>query len=205
MIFGILKKQPTATVTDDDVAAVFAAPLNIISNKPAMVADSMSLRRISSSTGVQRWEIEAAIAQTNNNVSTFITQLRAGYSNTVYVRMPQPVKVNYFSGTLKTNGNHSRGASVITVGSSPTGLQGEFIQFGTLPKVYLVTDMVSSGTSSTITIEPPLITAVAHDTSLKIGGNVVMPSFVDPSIALGIKYSDGILLDLGTIKLVERL
>jgi hypothetical protein len=88
MLYGILKTA-TNTGADNELHSVFSAPLTITSNQPSYIQDSMNLKRFASSQGIQRWELEANIAPSNNSSNFLVHSVLNGSNTVIYVRMPQ--------------------------------------------------------------------------------------------------------------------
>lgn len=72
------------------------------------------------------------------------------------------------SGTVLVNGSHSAGDTTIDVdGMTGTLKAGDFVKFGGDTKVYMVvSDATASAGSATLTIEPPLRSALSDDASV---------------------------------------
>jgi len=76
------------------------------------------------------------------------------------------------SGTVLVNGVHAVGDTTIAVdGHNNDGTHkfraGDFLKFASHNKVYMVVaDVTSSSNASTVTIEPPLLTALADDSAV---------------------------------------
>ena len=72
------------------------------------------------------------------------------------------------SGTVLVNGSHSAGDTTIDVdGMTGTLKAGDFVKFGGDTKVYMVvSDAIASAGSATLTIEPPLRSALSDDASV---------------------------------------
>jgi hypothetical protein len=209
MAYGILSSS-TNTGRDSELITRFSTPLSVISNQPAFVSDAASLRRVVSSQNVQRWEIETNLEPTNDSSKFLVHNVRNGYNNIIYIRMPQvyrPASQRLPTTlTLTLSAGAAAGASVINIAGlgSREMVAGEFITIGTTDKkVYLVTDAGSSGTG--VGIFPPLNSAKSSGNAVNYGSKVTMQARYDPTMSLGIKYSDGILSDPGSIKLVEAV
>lgn len=205
-LYGVLKSA-TNTGADYELSYVFSTPLSIASNQPVFSSDTLNLRRRRSSNSAQRWEIEAAIAPTNDSPNLLIHSVLNGYSATIFVRMPQiPRAVETPSGkTLTLNGGASKGTDTINVsglGSSNLA-EGEFIRFTGDPKVYLVTASGVNGTG--VKIYPDLRVTLSNGAGIAYGAKCTMNAVYDDSAMLGIKFSDGILTDQGTIRFVEDI
>jgi hypothetical protein len=212
-LYGILKSA-TNTGIESELAAIFAAPLSVSSNQPAFVSDTISLRRRVASQDAQRWEVESSIKPTNDSAAFIVSSIVAGYTEKIYARMPQIYGIKSLESqiddtgevlTLTTVGTASIGSNIFTC----TGIRshnfasGEFIQFDTDSKVYIVIDPGVNGVG--VIISPKLRLPVYPDTIVKFGSKVTLAARYDTTMTLGMKYIDGILVDPGTIKLVEAL
>jgi hypothetical protein len=80
---------------------------------------------------------------------------------------------------------------------------GEFIRFSSDSKVYLVVASGSGG--SNIKIKPPLRNALTSGATITVGNSVTMQARYDSTVSLGISYTDGVMSDPGSVKLVEAL
>lgn len=207
MLYGVLKSN-TNTGSDAELAYVFSTPLAVISNQPAFVSDTLSLKRKTSSQNVQRWEIEANIVPSNNSSNFLVHSVRYGHDKTFAVRMPQV----YNEGStfpkvlsLKATNTVLAGADTINI----SGLidnempEGEFIKFASHNKVYVVVEKGSNGGG--VKIFPPLLQNVTANTDIKYGAEVVMTARYDLDTRLGIAYTDGILSDPGVIRFIEAI
>ena len=76
------------------------------------------------------------------------------------------------SGTVLVNGSHSAGDTTIDVdGMTGTIKAGDFVKFGGDTKVYMVvSDATAVAGAATLTIEPPLRSALANDDSVTYDG-----------------------------------
>ena len=76
------------------------------------------------------------------------------------------------SGTVLVNGSHTAGDTTITVdGMTGTIKAGDFVKFGGDTKVYMVvSDATAVAGAATLTIEPPLRSALANDASVTYDG-----------------------------------
>jgi hypothetical protein len=185
----------------------FVAPMSVISNQPAFVMDSISLRRSSNSQEVQRWEIKTNVEPLNNSPTMLLHSVLMGYTEVFDIYMPQVYRVSggvTATGSITVSGTASIGAPSVNI-NGVNGLipKGEFVRFGNHNKVYLVTaDITGNGT---ISVFPKLRTAVPSGTTMTYGNDVIMRARYDTDNVLGISYRDGILSDPGTITLIEAL
>ena len=207
MSYGILKSV-TNTGSDADLLIKFSTPLSVISNQPAFASDSMSLRRVVSGQQVQRWEIEANLSPSNDSADFLVHSVDKGYSGIVHIRMPQVFRPASQKTPVValTASAAAVGATTINATGFGTGqnmAKGEFISFGSSPKVYLVT--ISGTEGSGVGIYPPLVSAVTGGTTINIGDRVTMYARYDTNTQLGIRYSDGIMSDPGSVKFIEAL
>lgn len=203
MYYGILKTS-SSTGADNEILLKFTTPINIISNQPVFVSDTVMLRRVVQSQNVQRWELEAGIEPTRGSAEFLQHSLNAGYHSNIYIRMPQMFREIEPSGSATATG--SLASSLITV--TPTNLSGvvvgEFISFANHSKVYVITAMVFANNVWTYTISPRLKMAVSN-TAINFGGKVVLTAKYDPTSQIGIKYNNGVLADPGSIKFIEAI
>jgi hypothetical protein len=202
MKYGILKTS-TNTGQDSELQTVFVAPLSITSNQPAYVQDMLSLRRVTGSQNVQRWEIEANVHPENGTTGFLVHSVKNGAYTPIYVRMPQVPNLTTSADGIVVNGTASIGASTLNITGASAMVPGEFIKFANHSKVYMVTD--AGAASANVGIAPPLVSALTNGVAIKTGGNVTLTALYEKDVALGIKFTDGILSDNGSVKLVEAL
>lgn len=204
--YGVLKGV-TNTGADDELACVFAAPMSIKSNAPSFTSDTMTLRRVSVSKNVQRWEITAAIANTDDPTDFFVNNVVAGNSNSVLVRMPQLYRKGKEMPTglaIKTTSNYGAGDFYVNLsGTAGTLLKGEFIRFANHNKVYMVADVGSNGLN--VKLFPRLVEYVPTNTVVYYGSKVSMTAKYDLDTIFGITYEDGVLTEAGSFTFVEAL
>jgi hypothetical protein len=207
MLAGVLRSS-TNTGLNSELVNVFSTPLTITSNQPIAASESLNLKVISSGHAAQRWEISAAIAPTNETPESLIHSVLMGYSTSFYIRMPQPFLMSdtpYYTGTPAVNATVARGATALQV-KNGTLLAGQFVNFGTATKVYLVTSSVDAGGGLyNITVQPPLRAIVNADTEIICGAKVKMRAIYSDDALLGVTYENGVLASAGTVKYKEKL
>jgi hypothetical protein len=187
------------------VIAGFVAPTKVISNNPVSVSDTLSLKRAIYSRTAQRWEIETnlepLVAAANE---LFVSLVTKGYSETITVLMPQNYGV-----ILKRTSTSTPTATQAVAGSSSVAVtnnvglipKGTFVKFSGDTKVYMTTsDLTGVGT---LPIFPKLRLATSGIFTHR--DDVLMPCLYDTTTVIGMMYTDGIMMDMGSIKLVERL
>ena len=190
------------------VIARFTAPLTLRSNQPIFVSDTLSLKRFISRRSAQRWEIDAGLEPLTTNAQDLMVNLvTKGYSETVTIIVPQNygvIKARTATGTA--TGTGSAGSSSVTV-SGLIGLipKGTFVKFSNHSKIYMTTTNVTfvSGVNNTISVFPALVSSASG--TMTYANDVQMQCLYDTDVVSGMVYSDGILMDTGQIRLVEKL
>lgn len=190
------------------VIAGFVVPLQVKNNKPSFNNDTMSLKRVVKSRTAQRWEIETRLEPLSGGANDlfvhFVTNADTGQFN---ILMPQ----NYGVILKRTSVSNPTvgvagvaGSSTITIANN-AGLipAGTFIRFANHTKVYMTTtDITGNGV---VGIYPTLRVGTAVGTAISHRDNVQMLCRYDTDTLSGMEYSDGILMDIGTVRLVEAL
>ena len=192
-------------IIDGEVGVRFVAPLDIISNQPAFVTDSLSLSQQTARHKSQRWEITANLEPSNNSSDFFVHNVINGYDTVFQIQVPQIRRVSDKSnaGSVTVTQVVNAGVDRIPVNITGTLVAGEFIRFEGHSKVYMVAKTLTG--SGTLQIYPQLRARALVDSRIYFGQNVRMECRYDPATALGIRYVDGILSDPGSIKFVEAI
>jgi len=188
---------------NDELIARFATPLTVRSNQPVFVSDTLSLKRQVNVQSAQRWEIDSSLEPLNVTANElFVNLVTKGYNNSVRVKFPQNYGViKRTTSTSLPRATGTLNASQITV-SENIGLipAGTFILFGNHSKVYITTtDLNGSGV---VNIFPTLRIAVSN---VVVNREFVVNFLYDTDVTSGMIYSDGILMDTGTVRLIEKL
>ena len=147
--------------------------LGIKSIQSTIISKSISGKKLSRTIDSQRWAFTVSIITGNRSdvygeLMAFIVKQRSGKEN--FTITPPEIKDarGNVSGTVLVNGVHAVGDTTIEV-DAMTGIlkAGDFIKFAH-DKVYMVVaDATADGSNeATITIEPPLITALANNSSV---------------------------------------
>jgi hypothetical protein len=191
----------------DGLLAAFVAPLTVKSNQPIFSADTLSLHRKVSRRTAQRWEIETnlmPLTLTANDL--FVNFVVNGHSEPMYVLIPQNMGViKRRTSTAIVSATGAVGASVVGI-SGHNGLvpKGTFIKFANHDKVYMTTtDAVAL--DSTVGIYPTLRTTLTGGQTMSYLDDVIMKGLYDIDVISGMVFTDGILMDNGTIKIIEKL
>lgn len=187
----------------------FVAPMSIKSNQPVFVSDSINLKRYTASMGVQRWEIETNVEPSNSSADYLIHSVSNGFSNIFDVEMPQVYRgSSYPSGSLSATAD--AGTYFVRVNDVTNLSKGDFISFTNYNKVYLITAISALGGNTsypgvyTLTVFPRIMSNINSGT-LNYGNNTRFKARYDTDSMIGITYTDGILSDPGTIRLVEAI
>lgn len=203
-LFGILKGGAFEnTGLDSELSAVFSTPLTITSNQPVLAADTLSLRRKTMGQRGQRWEIIANICPTVGSNEYLLHSVWYGHEYTFQVRMPQIPKTPYSNAVLYVSTSYEEGNTFIGYYPETTGdlIAGEFICFSNNKKVYLV--MSVDTYNQEFEIFPPLVDHLNSDEAILHGDKVTLYAKFETSTGLGMTFIDGLLMDPGTITLIE--
>ena len=140
--------------------------LGIKSIQNTIISKSVSGKKLARQIDGQRWAftiqiITAKRSDVYGDLMAFIVKQRSGKENFTIV----PPEITDARGTASgtPNGTASAGATSITLAGSGTGTlkAGDFIKFASHDKVYMVVADQSDISTGSLTIEPPLTTAVS--------------------------------------------
>ena len=140
--------------------------LGIKSIQNTIISKSVSGKKLARQIDGQRWAftiqiITAKRSDVYGELMAFIVKQRSGKENFTIV----PPEIEDARGTASgtPNGTASAGATSITLGGTGTGTlkAGDFIKFANHDKVYMVVADQSDISTGSLTIEPPLTTAVS--------------------------------------------
>lgn len=151
----------------------YSTPLTVASNQPEVVTDTLSLRRVVSTTDAQRWELQIPLAPDTGGSANLVNTVQVhrevnGGHTAFQIAMPQPLNTDVTSpAPIAIFAPASAGDNTVTVGSTAAFNipAGRFITFGTAGKVYRVTQTATSAglqNIATLNIFPALITGVAN-------------------------------------------
>ena len=150
--------------------------LGIQSIQSTIISKSISGKKLSRTIDSQRWAFTASIITAKRSdvygeLMAFIIKQRSGKENFTIIPPEIEDARGNESGTLLVNGIHAIGDNTIAIdgfaGDGAGRLKaGDFLKFAH-DKVYMVvSDVTSSSNAATVTIEPPLTTALANDSSV---------------------------------------
>lgn len=189
------------------VIAKFVAPLSVKSNVPVFVSDALSLKRTVTKRNAQRWEISTNLEPLSVGANDlFALLVNKGASEVLTIQMPQNYGViKKRVSTASPNVDGLLGATNVNV-SLNNGLipAGTFIRFSNHSKIYMVTADFNQ-TAGIMSIFPGLLIAVPVGQTFKHQDDVEMLCRFDTDVVIGMQYTDGILMDVGTVNLIEAL
>jgi hypothetical protein len=148
--------------------------MGIKSIQNTIISKSDSGKKLARQIDGQRFAFTAQIITAKRNdvygeLMAFIVKQRSGKENFTIIPPEIEDARGNETGTVLVNGVHAVGDTTIAVdghqNNNPNAFKaGDFIKFASHTKVYMiVSDVTPSGNASTLTIEPPLITALADD------------------------------------------
>jgi hypothetical protein len=193
------------------------APLTIESNEPIFSADTVNLKQQRVSQGAQRWELSFQI-QTKDNEEELLVGMVTGVSASKSMVMPQLNSVN--TKTKATNDatvfttTSIVGSTSLFVNFAQAGAlllpKGSFIKFSGHSKIYMITEDVTThlNLNRNVKFYPSLTNAVVAGEIMYHAGSVIKPTiqyYRDLETLQGIIYDDGVLVNPGTIRLLEAL
>jgi hypothetical protein len=147
--------------------------INIKSNQTTIVSTSISGRRQARQLQNQRWSMTVSFPPMTRAsfapIFAFITAQRGRKEAFTYTPPLFDDSLGTEAGSVLVNGVHAVGDTTIAMdgfGADGAGRfkAGDFIKFAGHTKVYMViSDVTSSSNAATVTIEPPLTTALANN------------------------------------------
>ncbi len=142
-----------------------------------IISKSQSGKKLARQIDNQRFGFTASIITAKRSdvygeLMAFIIKQRSGKENFTIIPPEIEDARGTETGSVLVNGVHAVGDTTIAMdGFAGDGAgrfkTGDFIKFASHDKVYMVVaDVTSSSNASTVTIEPPLITALADDSAV---------------------------------------
>jgi hypothetical protein len=193
---------------NDKLIAKFAAPTSYYTNTNTDgILESLSLRRYFYIDTAQRWAIRSNLEPLGSTANELFTHVVIkGSEKVLKVRMPQQYGVvqkrTGSKNTIKVDIGISK-SNLININYSGIIPKGTFIAFNNHSKVYItLQDYDGSGTS--LEIYPPLRKTVSGQ-QMYHRDDVILYCYYSTDAIKGMSFSDGILMDLGEITLLEAL
>jgi len=156
------------------IASAKFSTLGIKSLQTTIISKSLSGKKLARQIDNQRWIFTVKIitgtrSSIYGELIAFILKQRSGKEN--FTITPPEIKNarGHETGTILVNGSHSVGDTTIDIdghhNNSPNAFRsGDFIKFASHSKVYMIINDVNPvSNASTITIEPPLISALTDN------------------------------------------
>ena len=151
--------------------------MGIRSIQNTIISKSQSGKKLARQIDNQRFGFTARIitgkrSDIYGELMAFIIKQRSGKENFTIIPPEIEDARGTETGTVLVNGVHAVGDTTIAMdGFAGDGAgrfkAGDFLKFASHDKVYMVvSDATSSSNASTVTIEPPLITALADDSTV---------------------------------------
>ncbi len=148
--------------------------LGIRSIQNTIISKSQSGKKLARQIDGQRFAFTAQIitgkrSDIYGELMAFIMKQRSQKENFTIIPPELEDARGVETGTLAVNGSHTAGDTTIAIDGFASDTanrlrQGDFIKFNGHTKIYMVVaDVTSSSGASTVTIEPPLISALADD------------------------------------------
>ena len=147
--------------------------INIKSNQTTMVSVAISGRRQARQLQNQRWSMEVGFPPMTRAefapIMAFIVSQRGKKESFQFTPVIIDDALGVETGSVLVNGSHSVGDTTIAMDAFAADgagrfKAGDFIKFGGHNKVYMVVeDVTSSSNAATVTIEPPLTTALSDN------------------------------------------
>ena len=148
--------------------------LGIRSIQNTLISKSISGKKLSRQVDNQRFAFTARIITAKRSdvygeLMAFIVKQRSQKENFTIIPPEIEDARGVETGTLAVHGSHTVGDTTIAIDGFAADTanrlrQGDFIKFNGHTKVYMVVaDVTSSSGAATVTIEPPLTTALSND------------------------------------------
>jgi hypothetical protein len=148
--------------------------LGIKSIQNTIISKTVSGKKLARQIDNQRWAFSVQIITAKRSdvygeLMAFIVKQRSGKENFTIIPPEIEDARGNESGTVLVNGVHAVGDTTIDMDAfagdgAGRFKAGDFIKFASHDKVYMVVaDVTSSSNAATVTIEPPLLVALADD------------------------------------------
>jgi len=150
--------------------------INIKSNQTTIVSTAINGRRQARQLQNQRWSMTVSFPPMTRAsfapIFAFITAQRGRKESFTYTPPIIDDALGTETGSVLVNGVHAVGDTTIAMDAfagdgAGRFKAGDFLKFASHDKVYMVvSDVTSSSNAATVTIEPPLTTALANDSAV---------------------------------------
>ena len=151
--------------------------MGIQSIQPTLISKSISGKKLSRTIDAQRWAFTISIitstrATAYGELMAFIVKQRSGKENFTIIPPELEDARGSETGSVVINGVHAVGDTTIAMDAFAGDGAGRFkmgdcLKLASHEKIYMVvSDVTSSSNAATVTIEPPLTTALADDSAV---------------------------------------
>jgi hypothetical protein len=204
---------------DGNVIANFNTPMTFVSNQPVFTSDTLSLQRRTTKRGAQRWELTSNLRPLNATAEElFVNMVTKGHHTKFKIKVPQNIGVIEKDRATHTINNvketlilsranvDGHGEVTISAANSVSLTKGTLVTLSDDLKVYMVMENTVKNSINPITVKlyPELRKTTETGVKLRYVG-VEMQCYYDTDTVQGMVYQDGILMDNGTVKLIEAL
>lgn len=183
--------------------ARFVAPTTVKSVRPVYVGETLNLRtKVSMQGNAQRWEITSKLEPLVGDASLMLHTIAFDSFDVFAIKMPQMYRRTAVAqAAIITSGTAATGSAAFTQAGVGSATVGEFIRFSNHNKAYMVTSI----SGSVVSIFPNLLATVPSGTVVETGDNTRGFFRYSKETIKGMTWTDGILMDVGEITLVEAL
>lgn len=182
----------------------FSTPLEVRNNHPEFSGDALSLKRYKVRRPAQRWEIIAPLVPMSTSANDLLALLLdKGDTGQLQIVMPQNYgSVQARTATSTVFGSGTRDSDTVSI-SGNNGLipAGTFVRIGSSNKIYLT--LTPRQGDGAVRVRPTLRSDVSGE--VKYREDVISFFELLTDAFSGMKYTDGILMDLGTLTFIEAL
>lgn len=194
----------------------YVTPVTVRSNQPELVTDTLSLHRVTSRTGVQRWEMDVNLMQDSSGASSLINTVQVhrevnGGHTSFDIPIAQPLgAVPTSTMDVEVVGAHTVGDNTITVASlaSFSIPAGVFIKFGNHTKVYRVTQALlapAPSTNVTLNIFPAIVNELTDATDVELSDINLRAYYNNDNGGLVSYTTTGGIINTAAVSVVEAL
>jgi hypothetical protein len=158
---------------------------------PTMISTAHSLKRQVRSRGPQQWSFRLAYTAlkraTLAPLEAFLIAQRGQFSTFLFVPPVYGNSSGTVSGSVTVNGAHAAGATSIAVtGLTGTLKAGDVVKFAGHTKVYMLT----ADATTTMTIEPPLLSALVSAEAVTYNGVPFTVALVSDTLSATLNPGD---------------
>jgi hypothetical protein len=189
-----------------------ARSVKVSSFTPTLISVTHSLKRQVRRRGGQQWTLEVEFPPMTRDefapIYAFVVSQRGQYETFTYTPPLIGVARGAMGGTPLVNAVHAVGVTSIATDGWPNSTlvlkAGDFVKFAGHNKVYLVTaNATTDGTGAvTLTIEPPLNTALANNEAITVNGVPFTVALVSDVQAFGLEMGPIYSFSLNMVEVV---